>query len=112
MAIPVLAGIPWLAGVLGGLFASLVGWLAQFVTKRLAVVAAAVTVLIGLTTAFFAALDALISGLVGVMPSGMAAFWGHFAPTNLDLCLSAFLAANATRWVYDWNTRVVQMKLF
>lgn len=111
MPLPALAGLPWLAGILGGLFGALIDVFARFLTKRLAIVAAAVALIVGLTTAFFATLNSLAAGLIGVMPPDMVALAGHFLPSNTDACISAYLAAYAARWVYEWNVKVIQMKL-
>lgn len=110
--IPVLAGIPWLAGLIGGLFTSLFTWLAAVITKRFAVVAAALIVLAAITVAFFAGLQALISGLGVVVPQFLLDAAGHALPSNTDLCVTAGMTARLARYAYDWNVRIIQYKLF
>lgn len=112
MPIPVLAGIPWLAGVLGALFTTIFTWAATLLTKRFAVVAAAVIVLGAITVALFAALQALITGLGVVVPTWMSQAAAHALPSNTSACVTAYWAARLARYAYDWNVRIIQYKLF
>lgn len=111
MPIPVLAGLPWLAGVISGLLTSLIGFLAQFISKRLAIVLIAITTLTALTTAFAAAITALVSGISASTPEyfSIAASW--IVPSNTVACLSACVSGRFIRWVYEWNVRIVMMKV-
>lgn len=110
--IPVLAGLPWLAGLLGGLFTSLFTWFATLLTKRLAVVAAAVLVIGTVTLGFFAALNALIAGLGLVLPAEALQGAAHVLPPNTSACITAMATAKTLRWGYDWNVKIIQYKLF
>jgi uncharacterized membrane protein YjjP (DUF1212 family) len=111
MPIPVLAGLPWLAGVISGLLTSLIGFLAQFISKRLSIVLIAITTLTALTTAFAAAITALVSGISAATPEyfSIAASW--IVPSNTVACLSACVSGRFIRWVYEWNVRIVMMKV-
>lgn len=111
MAIPVIAGLPWLAGLIGGLFSSLFSFFTTYFTKRLAIVAAAVLVVVGLTAGLFAALDALLAGLVFTLPAEFTGMVGHFLPSNAVACVSIVTSAKLLRFAYDWNVRVIQWKL-
>ena len=42
MAIQALAGLPWLAGIIGSAFAALFAWFMTFITRRFALVAAGI----------------------------------------------------------------------
>lgn len=112
MAIPVIAGLPWLAGVLGGVFSSIFTWFAQFLTKRLAIVAAAVAVLISITSIFMALVYALAQGLSVALPADIATAAYLVIPSNTPSCISAYLTAVVAKWAYSWNVRVIQYKLF
>ena len=112
MALPVLAGIPWLASVIGGLFSAVFAYFAQFLTKRLAIVAAVVSVLIAITTAFFAAINGIVSALSVAAPPSVAVAASLVVPSNATACASAYMAALVARWAYQWNVKVLQYKLF
>lgn len=112
MPLPVIAGLPWLAGVIGGLFASVLGFFTKYLTKRLAIVAAAVTAIVGLTTAFFAAISTLLGGLTAAIPADVVMLLGHIMPANVTACISALLSAQVLRYAYEWNVKVVQLRLF
>lgn len=112
MPLPVLAGLPWLASVLGSLFSGVVVWAAQFLTKRLAIVAAAVAVVIALTVTFFTALQALVTGLGLVLPAEVLQGAALLLPSNTDTCLTAMMTARTARYAYDWNIKIIQLKLF
>lgn len=106
----VIAGLPWLASVLGGLFGGLVNWLAQLITRKVAVVAAAIAAITALTTAFIASMEALIVGLGATFPAASYA-WQLFVPDNFTAVISVILTARITWWVYQWNTKIVQLRL-
>lgn len=112
MAIPVLAGIPWLASLLGGLFVAVVGFFAEHLTKRLAIVVAVVVALSALTLAFFAAIVAIIAGVSSLSPPQLSMAMGLIYPHNLNLIIAAVFAARLARWAYEWNVKVLQMRLF
>lgn len=112
MAIPVIAGIPWLAGLLGGIVTWLIGFFAQYLTRRLAIVAAAIAVVVTLTAAFFAGVHGVVSGLSSMSPPQFSVVLGFVMPSNAPACVSAILTTHTLRWAYEWNVKVVQMKLF
>ncbi len=112
MPFPLLAGIPWLASLIGGLFSGLVAFFAQYLTKRLAVVLVAISVLTTLTAAFSAALSALMTGLLIAMPPQLSQVLGWVVPSNFTACSGAIITGHLLRWVYEWNVKIVQLKLF
>ena len=112
MPLPVLAGIPWLAGVIGALFASIFNWLLKFFTKRFAVVGAAVAVIATITSALFVAFEALFSAIVIVSPDWVASGAMLVVPSNANLCISTIVSAYLLKWVYSWQVRIIQYKLF
>lgn len=112
MPIPVLAGIPWLAAVLGGIFSSLFAYFANFLTKRLAITAAVVAVIVAVTTAFFAAISAIVGGISAAAPAEVSIAAGLVIPSNATFCISSYMSALLLRWAYQWQVRIIQYKLF
>lgn len=112
MPLPVIAGIPWLAGLLGGLFSAVFGFFAKYLTKRLAIVAAAITAITALTAGFFSMILAAMNGINASLPTDVGILIGHVLPSNFELCVATILSAQSARWVYEWNVKVIQMRLF
>lgn len=107
-----LAGIPWLAGLIGSLWASVFTFVATFVTKRIAFVIAAIVILSAITATLFAALTALIAGLAVATPDFITQAASMALPSNTDDCIVAYMTARLARYGYDWNVRILQYKLF
>lgn len=112
MPFPVLAGIPWLAGVIAGLFTALFTWLIKFFSKRVAVVVAIVGVIATVTAAFFAGINALLAGIVMAAPDWVGVAASMVVPSNTTACLTAIVSAYVLKWAYAWNVRIIQYKLF
>lgn len=112
MPIPILAGLPWLASAIISAFTAIFTWFTSYLTRRVALVAAAVVIIIALTTGLFAALEGLLAGLSYAMPSAITEGLALVTPSNLSLCLSIIITAHMLRYAYDWNVRIVQLKLF
>ena len=111
MAAVVVAGIPWLAGVLGTLFSGTVAWFAQFITKKLAIVAAAITVMVGLTAALFVASTALVTSVYVTLPSSITAGISIVLPENIHACVGVLVTARILNWAYDWQTKFIGWKV-
>lgn len=111
MALPALLGIPWLAGILGGLFAGLLEFFIKYVGKKTALTAAFVTASLSLFAVLFSACWGLMQGIVYASPPELSTALRFIVPSNAATCLSAYLTAVVARWVYDWNTRVIQFRL-
>lgn len=111
MAIPLLAGLPWLASIIVGITSAFVGWLFKFATKRFAIVLLAVALLSTITAAFYAAIQALLSGLTSSLPDFFNIAAGWVIPENAPVCISAVLSAHAIRWVYAWQVRIIEYKI-
>jgi len=112
MPLPILAGLPWLAGVIGSLFTAIFTFVATYVTKRLAVTIAVTAVMLTVTLGFFVAIKALFTGIAYAMPANVVELAPILLPTNLDECLSALVSGRVLRWAYSWNVRIIQFKLF
>lgn len=111
MALPLLAGIPWLAALLASMFGAIFSWLIQFFTKRIAIVLAALAVLATVTTAFFALISGLAAGLSSATPAEFNEAIGLVMPSNVTACLTAISTAHLARWAYAWQVRIIQYKL-
>jgi|SRR5690606_829192 hypothetical protein len=103
--------IPWLVSVLGALLVSAFGFFADFVTKRLLVIAAVVAAIVALTLAFFAAIVAIINGLSSISPPALSQAMGLIYPANFPLIVGTTFAARVVRWVYEWNVKFLQYRL-
>lgn len=110
MPIPVIAGIPWLAGILGGVFSSIFSFAAQYFTKRLALVAAGIGLMAGVVATFYAAISGLVSGISAVVPVELSDAAGFFLPDNTAACLAAYMSAWSLHYAYQWNIKVLQYK--
>jgi len=111
MPLPVLAGLPWLAGVIASAFAGLFAWFMTFVTKRFAIVAAGLVIIVTLTASLYAGLGALVATVAVTLPPSLVGHVGLFMPSNLGACVSIYVAARLARWAYDWNVKIIQMKM-
>jgi len=104
--------MPLLAAFIGSLFTSTVAFLALFITKRIAIVAAVLLFTISMTATFMTAVNAAASALVTAMPSEIAIAASWVVPSNASACLAAWVTANLLTWAWSWNTRILQLKLF
>lgn len=112
MPLPAILGVPWLAGLIGGLFSSLFGFFVTYLTKRLAIIAASVTVIVAVTASLFIALEALTSSLTLILPTELTHGISLILPSNINLCLSLMISARMLRFSYDWSIKIIQYKLF
>lgn len=102
----------WLATLLGSLFTSIIQFFMNYVSKRLAIILAVVAAISGLTFGFFAAIVGLVSAISVVIPSEVSVGLSLVIPSNFLLCCSSILTAHVIRWVYEWNVKVIQFRLF
>ena len=111
MALPAIIGLPWLAGVLGSLFAGLVTFFVAFFTKKLALTAAFITGSLLLFGVFFAVCWGAFQAIIYASPPELGLALAFLGPSNAPACMGAILTVEVARWVYDWNTRVIQFRL-
>jgi len=97
---------------LTNLFTSIASFFAVYTTKKIAIVAAVLTAAIALTGSMIVAINVLAAGVVAATPAELTTAAGWLIPDNADECMAAIISAKIIRWVYDWNTRVLQFKLF
>lgn len=98
--------MPLLAAFFGGLFTRLIDYFALYVTRKVAVYAAAVTAITTLTTALVAFFVAAVAGLASAFPVAVGTAL-VFIPDNIIPCLSSYLSCAAAKWVYDWNSTLI-----
>lgn len=101
----------WLATFLGTLFTSVVTFFLTFMTKRLAFLAAVVAAITAVTVAFFAAIHLLMVSVIAIAPPYFAESVSFVVPSNFPFLLSVWLSARLLRWVYEWNVKIIQMRL-
>lgn len=108
---PVILGIPWLAGIFGGVFSALTAWLLKFLTRRVALVGAAVISVTALYAGFITVCFAAADAIIYVLPDqyGVAMSW--IVPANLPYCVSAVVTVKLARYTYYWSTRIIQWEL-
>lgn len=97
--------MPLLASLLGGLFGGLADFFARWVTKKVAVGAAALVAFTGITLAMWAAVLSslgLISVAFPASPAVLVGVW-LMVPDNGPLCVSVMLSIDATIALYRWN---------
>jgi hypothetical protein len=111
MPFPALLGLPALGVFLGGVFSGIVGFLATYLTKKVAITLAVLTVITGLTVAFMATIHGLVAGVTYYTPDALNMAVSWFVPDNAIPCVSAVWSARIFRWVYEWKIRIIQYKL-
>lgn len=106
-----IAGIPWLAGIIGSVFGSIFVFVAKFLTKRFALFAAFVVGLLALFAVFLGVITGLLGGLSYVVPAEWTQYAGYVLPSNFKPCITAIMTAHIARYAFSWNTKILQYKL-
>jgi hypothetical protein len=106
-----IAGIPWLATVFSSLFAGLIVFFVKLMGKRFALTAAFVTGSLVLFSVMFTVIFAAMTAIRVALPPEFGLAMATIIPGNVPACLGAYLTARTARWIYDWNTRVLQFRL-
>jgi len=97
--------------ILAGLFGGVVSFLAQYLTKQVAITIAAIAALAFFTAGFVAAIEGVYSGLSASIPAWVTTGVSWFLPSNFSVCAGAVLSAEFMGWVYRWNVAIIQMKV-
>lgn len=87
--------MPLLGGLLAGLFGKLADFFLTLFTKRVAMGLALATLIAGGFATLYAAVVALLSGIAVVMPEQLSIALAFVFPSNVDSCVSAFVATQA-----------------
>lgn len=94
-----------------GLFGDLIGFFARHLGKRFSIGAAAAASFVGLTLLLFTAIKLVTLGLVYSVSDQWLLMGFHLLlPANAETCISAYLAAQVTAFLYRMNTG--QLRLF
>lgn len=102
----------WLGTLLGTLLTSVVTFFFSYMTKRLLIIAAVVVAIAAVTVAFFAAVYTLMATVIAASPPFFSMACSLVLPENFPFILSVWLSARLLRWVYEWNVKVIQYRLF
>lgn len=95
--------IQFLVGILG----SLAGFFGQWMTKKAAMGTAALASFAALTVGFWAALKALIAGVLVAAPAFCELSW--LVPSNTSACVAVAVSATVVRAVYDWHVENIKV---
>jgi len=104
--------MPALGLLIAGLFASLIEFFTRYITRRIAIFAAALVIFTSLTTAFMLAMKALYAGIYVAAPADLVIAAGWFIPSNASACISAIIGGHVLRYAYDWNIGLAKAKLW
>jgi len=110
MPIPLIGGIPFVAGLIGGLLTSLATFIATYIGKRFAMSVAMIALIVAATVAFIALLSALMTAVEYATPPNIGIAMGLFLPTNFKLCISTIITAKIAAWAYSWNIKIIQYR--
>lgn len=103
--------MPLLGGLFMLLFSALTEFFVKYVTKKMALMAAAVATFIALTLGFWAAVTAALAGIAYTFPGGSAVAVGVWlmVPDNAPACFSALLAVDTAVGLYRWNVENLRL---
>jgi len=101
-------------GALGKLFAGLFGFvfagIARYVTVKVAIVAAAVSVFLLMLGALTVGFNAAMNAIQMSMPPDFQ--WGlGLMPTNIPVCMSAVFTSRLAIWMFEVKWAIVKIKL-
>lgn len=96
----------FLVSVFGGVFSFFVSWLG----KKVAFGAAVTAVVLAVTAVFYAAVRALVVGVVMTIDDtyfrmGFYMFW----PTNAEVCLAAIFGSELAGYIYRWKLQLFRL---
>ena len=104
--------MPYLATLIGSLFAGLVTWLGKYLTRRMALTAAVIVILFGMITTFWTAINLMIGGISLHTPQYLNQALSMVMPDNVPTLISILITARVARWAYEWNVKILQWRLF
>ena len=103
--------MPIFAVWMGTLFSGLVGFLAQHVTKKLAITLAVIAGIATLTATFYTAVTAAMVAISFTTPYWITVAMSWVIPPQFTTLVSIYIGANVTAWVYVWQVKIIQYKL-
>lgn len=102
--------MPALALWIGSVASAILAWLAEVVTKRVAIIVAAVAALVVVNAAFIAAINSALGALSVAYPTGWVAVGLGLLPGNVDECVSVAVSAHVAAWAYQWKVRFIDQR--
>lgn len=102
----------WLVMLFVSFLDKIVSFFAGFVSKKAAQILAALSLAGTVTAAFMAVLGSALGSIVVSAPSGLVAQGLALLPANTNICIAVVITVKIARWLYDWQTRVIQWSLF
>jgi len=99
--------------IFANFFLSLVGALASFfglsLAKKTMFATAAVAASLALTAAFILVIKGLTVGIVATLPAWAQTGAGLFIPGNTAACIGALISARVGRWIYDYHMETLKL---
>lgn len=106
--------MPLLGALLVSLFSGIAAFFAQWLTKKIAFVAAALTAFAALLFSFLAIISALWASLSAAFPANSYVLMGFWmvVPANFAPCLAALITAKLARAAYDYNVGALKLAAY
>lgn len=104
--------MPILGGLLVSLFSGLAAWLAQWVTRKVAVAGAAVATMTALTAALFLSMRATLATLNGFTTGAPQIFMDMLAmaiPSSAPACIGLYVTMWTACTVYVWQKDLLKL---
>lgn len=92
-------------------FTALVTLLSTFITKQIAIVAAAIIAFGAILATFKLAVDAAIGGLLSITPTGFFLFGLQLLPSNTNDCITAMALCYTASHVYVYWRNIIAFRL-
>lgn len=104
--------MPIFAAFLFNVFSALFGFLATYFTKRIALGAASVAMVLAVTVTFYTLIKSLVAGIMGNITNEWL-LMGIYAciPGNFETCLTAVLVADTAAFLYRYQLANIRMLL-
>ncbi len=100
-----------LAAWIGNLVASLASVFGVFLTKRVAIITAALAVITTITTAMWAGMEALVTSIAVAVPESVAIGASWLVPTNIEECFAAIVSGHVARFLYDLEMNAIMTRV-
>jgi hypothetical protein len=101
--------MPLLGFWIGSLMTSLASFFSLYISKKVALTAAAITLFLALTGAMLLALKGAIQAVYVVAPPELAIAVGWLVPDNVGACFAAIMTAKFIRFVYDYQVQTIKI---
>ncbi|WP_297811130.1 hypothetical protein [uncultured Methylophaga sp.] len=96
---------------IGKAFASVLAFFGEYMTKKLALVAAAIASFSAVLLTFKLAIDAAIAGLLTITPDGILLTGLQLLPSNTGNCITAMATGYTAAQAYVYWRNIIAFKL-